>query len=152
MYLRGLALRVPRRWAAVAELARAPSEFLSSVLAIDVPLSLSRAVRAYHLSLSRSSNGGRSQPSSIQPSQCRRGRGRHHPGRHHLSGRGQLTLMAGHTSGRQKRPAPDLSWQHRGRSGSGSVIVFGEQGSVLVVVVVVRSPTLMDVVVLRTHG
>jgi len=37
MYLRGLALRVPRRCAAVAELARAPSEFLSSVLAIDVP-------------------------------------------------------------------------------------------------------------------
>src|SRR6266481_2244085 len=43
MYLRGLALRVPRRCAAVAELAREPSEFLSSVLAIDVPLSLSRA-------------------------------------------------------------------------------------------------------------
>src|SRR5258705_10583067 len=43
MYLRGLALRVPRRCAAVAELARAPSEFLSSVHAIDVPLSLSRA-------------------------------------------------------------------------------------------------------------
>lgn len=37
MYLRGLALRVPRRCAAVAELARAPSELLSSVLAIDVP-------------------------------------------------------------------------------------------------------------------
>src|SRR5712672_4234461 len=37
MYLSGLALPVPRRCAAVAELARAPSEFLSSVLAIDVP-------------------------------------------------------------------------------------------------------------------
>src|SRR5450755_3813799 len=37
VYLSGLALRVPWRYAAVEVLACAPSEFLSSVLAIDVP-------------------------------------------------------------------------------------------------------------------
>src|ERR1700730_11213142 len=37
VYLSGLALRVPWRYTAVEVLARAPSVFLSSVLAIDVP-------------------------------------------------------------------------------------------------------------------
>src|SRR5258708_12506938 len=46
VYLSGLALRVPWRYAAVEVLARAPSEFLSSVLAIDVP-SLSLQPRAH---------------------------------------------------------------------------------------------------------